>query len=138
MNIVKKTAAYFARKEFCRNAINECADLSLLKEKHTLGVTIGIVLIVLSYIIVLPLFFMVGLMAARLRKPMVGVIGIPLAYGFSWLIMMLRMYLTGPEYAKTLGKCVVRVVLEKILGDEAKIIASKPNKNIDMTGDANE
>jgi hypothetical protein len=32
----------------------------------------------------------------------------------------------------------VRVVLEKILGDEAKIIASKPNKNIDMTGDANE
>jgi len=138
LNIVKKTAAYFARKEFCRNAINECADLSLLKEKHTLRVTIGIVLIVLSYIVVLPSFFMVGVMAARLRKPMVGVIGIPLAYGFSWLIMMMGMYLTGPEYAKTLGKYVVRVVLEKILGDEAKKIASKPNKNIDKTGEPNE
>lgn len=138
MNIVKKTAAYFARKEFCRNAISECADLSLLKEKHTPGVTIGIVLIVLSCMIVFPSFFIVGVMAAKLRKPMIGVIGIPLAYGFSWLILMLGMYLTGPEYAKTLGKCVVKVVLEKILGDEAKEIASRPNKNIDKTGEPNE
>jgi len=90
-------------------------------------VTIGILLIVVSYIIVIPLFFIVGVIAAKLRKPMVGVIGIPLAYGFSWLIMMLGMYLTGPEYAKTLGKYVVRVVLEKILGDEAKKIASNPD-----------
>lgn len=127
MSIIKRTAVYFARKEFCRNAINECAGLSVLKEKHTLTVTIGILLIVLSYIIVIPLFFMVGLIAAKLRKPMVGVIGIPLAYGFSWLVTMLGMYLTGPEYARTLGKCLVRVILEKILGDEAKKIASEPN-----------
>jgi hypothetical protein len=127
LSIIKRTAVYFARKEFCRNAINECAGLSVLKEKHTLTVTIGILLIVLSYIIVIPLFFMVGLIAAKLRKPMVGVIGIPLAYGFSWLVTMLGMYLTGPEYARTLGKCLVRVILEKILGDEAKKIASEPN-----------
>ncbi|MBN1470937.1 MAG: hypothetical protein JW925_04085 [Syntrophaceae bacterium] len=127
MNIIKKAALYFARKEFCRAAISECADISVLKEKHTLSVTIGILLIVVSNIIVIPLFFIVGVIAAKLRKPMVGVIGIPLAYGFSWLIMMLGMYLTGPEYAKTLGKYVVRVVLEKILGDEAKKIASNPD-----------
>ena len=127
MSIVKRTAVYFARKDFCRDAINECADLSLLKEKHTLKVTIGIVLIVLSYLIVIPLFFIVGMIAAKLRKPMVGVIGIPLAYGFSWLVMMLGMYLTGPEYAKALGRWLVRVVLEKILGDEAKKIASNPD-----------
>lgn len=126
MNIVKRTAAYFARKEFCRNAINECADLRLLKEKHTLKVTLGIVLIVLSYVMALPLFFEVGWMAATLRKPMVGVIGLPLAYGFTWLVTMLGMYLTGPEYAKALGKWLARMILEKILGDEAKTIASKP------------
>lgn len=127
MNIIKKAALYFVRKEFCRAAINECADINVLKEKHTPSVTIGMLLIVVSYIIVIPLFFIVGVIAAKLRKPMVGVIGIPLVYGFSWLIMMLGMYLTGPEYAKALGKFVVRVVLEKILGDEAKKIASNPD-----------
>jgi hypothetical protein len=127
LSIIKKAALHFARKEFCRNAINECADLSVLKEHHTLPVIIGIFLIVLSFVIVLPSFLIVGLIAASMRSPMVGVIGIPLAYGFSWLILMLGMYLTGPEYAKALGKWVARVVLEKILGDEAKKIASNSN-----------
>ncbi len=132
MNPVKRAAAYFARKEFCRNAINENAGLDLLKEKHTVSVTVGIVLIVLSYIMVMPLFFIVGFIAAKLRKPVVGVIGVPLAYGFSWLVTMLGLYLTGPEYAKVLGQWLARVVLEKILGDEAKKIASSPDRNTEI------
>jgi len=127
LNIVKRTAAYFARKEFCRNAISECADLSLLKEKHTPKVTFGIVLIVLSYLMVIPSFFVVGVIAAKLRNPLVGVIGIPLAYALTWVVTMLGIYLTGPEYAKALGKWLVRIILEKILGDEAKKIASNPD-----------
>jgi hypothetical protein len=128
LSIIKKTALYFARKEFCRNAINnERVDLSVLKEKHTAPVIIGLFLIVFSYFIVIPGFFIIGLIAARLKKPMIGVIGIPLVYGISWLIFMLGMYLAGPEYAKALGRWIARVVLEKILGDEAKKIASNPN-----------
>lgn len=127
MGIVRKAALYFARKEFCRNAINEHADLSVIRKKHALPVTIGLVLIVFSYVSVIPAFFIVGLIAAKLKKPMIGIIGIPLAYGFSWLIFMLGMYLTGSDYAKALGKCLARVILEKILGDEAKKVASNPN-----------
>lgn len=127
MNSIKRTALYFARKEFCRNAINECVDLNVLKEKHTAPVIIGLFLIVFSYLMVVPSFFIVGLIAARLKNPMVGVIGIPVAYGFTWLITMLGLYLTGPEYAKALGHWLVRIVLEKILGDEAKKIASNLN-----------
>lgn len=130
MGIIKKAALHFARKEFCRNAINECADLSIIREKHTLPVIIGLFLIVLSYLLVIPSFFAVGLIAARLKKPLIGVIGIPLAYGFSWLMLMLGMYLTGPEYAKTLGKWIVRVVLEGILGDEARKVAADPDRNV--------
>lgn len=131
MSIIKRTAAYFARKEFCREAINERVDLTVIKEKHNATVMIGLFLIVFSYFMVIPSFFIVGLIAAELRKPMVGVIGIPLAYGVSWLILMLGMYLTGPEYAKMLGKCIVRVVLEKILGEQAGKIASNPNWNVE-------
>ena len=124
MSIIKRTAAYFARKEFCRTAINECADLSFFREQHTIPVLIGIFLIVVSFLIGLPAVFVVGIIAAWVRKPLIGVIGIPLIYGFSWLLLMMGMYLTGPDYARSLGKWIVKVVLEKILGEEAKRIAS--------------
>ena len=127
MSIIKKAARYFARKEFCRNAINARNDLSVLRQKHTIPEIIGIILLVLSIIMVIPSFFVVGLIAADLKKPMVGIIGIPVAYGISWLITVLGMYLAGPRYAKALGRWITKVVLEKILGDEAKKIASDPN-----------
>ena len=129
MSIIKKAALYFARKEFCRNAINERADLSVLKKKHTAAVSIGLFLIVFSYLIVIPAFFIIGLIAAWLKKPMVGVIGVPLAYGISWLLLMLGLYLAGPKYGKALGRWAVRVILEKILGDEAKTIMHLPQED---------
>jgi len=129
LSIIKKVALHFARKEFCRNAINERTDLTVLRQKHTLPEIIGIFLIVFSFIIVIPSFFIVGLIAADLKKPMVGIIGIPLAYGISWLILILGMYLTGPRYAKALRRWITNLVLEKILGDDAKIIRSLPQES---------
>ncbi len=129
MNIIKKAALHFARKEFCRNAINERADLAVLRQQHTLPEKIGIFLIVFSFIMVIPSFFIVGLIAADLKKPMVGIIGIPVAYGISWLITMLGMYLTGPRYVKALGRWIAKVVLGKILGDEINTVRSSPIKD---------
>ena len=129
MSVIKKTALYFAKKEFCRAAINEHADLSIFNEKLTASVIIGLVLIVVSYLIGIPAVFIVGGIAAWLKNPTFGVIGIPLIYGFSWLLLMLGLYLAGPKYGKALGRWAVRVILEKILGDEAKIISSLPQEN---------
>jgi hypothetical protein len=129
LSIIKKAALHFARKEFCRNAINKRADLTVLRQKHTLSEIIGIFLIVFSFIIVIPSFFIVGLIAADLKKPMIGIIGIPLAYGISWLILILGMYLTGPRYAKALRRWITNVVLEKILGDEINTVRSIPIKD---------
>lgn len=129
MNIIKKAALHFARKEFCRNAINERADLAVLRQQHTLPEKIGIFLIVFSFIMVIPSFFIVGLIAADLKKPMVGIVGIPLAYGISWLILVIGMYLTGPRYAKALGRRITKLVLEKIIGDEINTVRSSPIKD---------
>lgn len=127
MNIIKKAALYFARKEFCRSAINEHADLSVFKEKLTGTVIIGLVLIFLSYLLGIPAVFIVGGIAAWLKNPRFGVIGIPLIYGISWLLLMLGIYLAGPQYGKAVSRWTARVVLEKILGDEAREIASDPS-----------
>ena len=127
MSIIKKAALYFARKEFCRNAINERADLSIFKEKLKVSVIAGLVLITVSYLLGIPAVFIVGGIAAWLKTPKFGIVGILLIYGISWLLFILGIYLAGPEYAKALGRWIARVVLEKILGDEAKKIASNPN-----------
>jgi hypothetical protein len=129
LNIIKKAALHFARKEFCRNAIHERADLAVLRQQHTLPEKIGIFLIVFSFIMVIPSFFIVGLIAADLKKPMVGIVGIPLAYGISWLILVIGMYLTGPRYAKALGRRITKLVLEKIIGDEINTVRSSPIKD---------
>lgn len=105
--------------------------MSFVREQHTIPVLIGIFLIVVSFLIGLPAVFVVGIIAAWVRKPLIGVIGIPLIYGLSWLLLMLGMYLTGPDYARLLGKWFVKVVLEKILGEEAKRIASTQSLNIE-------
>ena len=122
MSIIKKTALYFAQKEFCRTAINEHADLSIFKEKLTASVIAGLILIAISYILGIPAVFIVGGISAWLKNPTFGVIGIPLIYGFSWLLLMLGLYLAGPKYGKAFSSWTVRVILEKILGDEAKTI----------------
>ena len=129
MSIIKKTALYFARKEFCRAAIHEHADLSIFEKKLTATVIIGLILIAFSNLIGLPAVFIVGGIAAWLEKPMIGFIGIPLTYGISWLLLILGLYLAGPKYGKAFSRWAVRIILEKILGNEAKTIGSVPVEN---------
>jgi len=133
LSIIKKTALYFARKEFCRAAIHEHADLSIFEKKLTATVIIGLILIAFSNLIGLPAVFIVGGIAAWLEKPMIGFIGIPLTYGISWLLLMLGLYLAGPKYGKALSRWAVRVILEKILGNDAKTIGSVPVENPERT-----
>jgi hypothetical protein len=133
LKIIKNTARYFARKEFCRAAIHEHADLSVFEEKLTAGVITGLVLIAVSYPIGLPAVFVVGGIAALMEKPMIGIIGIPLTYGISWLLFMLGAYLAGPKYGKAFSRWAVRVVLEKILGAEVKKIGAAPAANPENT-----
>lgn len=128
MSIIKKTALYFARKEYCRAAINEHADLSVFKEKLSATVIIGLILITISYLLGIPAVFIVGVIATLLKNPTFGVIGITLIYGFSWLLLMLGLYLAGPKCGKALGRWTVRIILEKILGDEAKTIRPLPQE----------
>jgi hypothetical protein len=122
VSVINKAALYFARKEFCKTAINEHADLSIFKEKLSASVITGLILITISYLIGIPAVFIIGGIAAWLKNPTFGVIGIPLIYGFSWLFFMLGLYLAGPKYGKALSRCTVRIILEKILGDEVKTI----------------
>jgi ABC-type spermidine/putrescine transport system permease subunit II len=129
LSIIKEIALHFARKEFCRKAINERADLSVFKEKSSFSVKIGIILVFFSYIIGLPAVFAIGALAAALKKPLIFLIGGPLIYSISTLIFILGGYLAGTKYIKAFFRWSVRIILEKILGDEAKKQASLNTNN---------
>ena len=120
LSIVKKTALYIARKEFCRKAIAEHANLSIFKKKPSFRVIIGLVLLTFSYAIGLPAAIVLSIIVASHGNAIIAAVAAPLLYGISWLIFLVGVYLAGPEYGRALSRWAARVILEKILGDEAK------------------
>jgi hypothetical protein len=129
MNIIKKHALYFAKKEYCRKAITEHADLSVFKEKLSARTYVGIFLVAFSYLIGLPAVPVLGIIASWLNRPLIGFIGIPVTYGISWMTFMFGMYLAGTKYINALSGWITRVILEKILGDDVKTIKPLPVEN---------
>jgi hypothetical protein len=129
MNIIKKPALYFAKKEYCRKAITEHADLSVFKEKLSARTYVGIFLVAFSYLIGLPAVPVLGIIASCLNRPLIGFIGIPVTYAISWITFMFGMYLAGTTYINALSGWITRVILEKILGDDVKTIKLLPVEN---------
>jgi len=72
-------------------------------------------LITISYLIGIPAAFIIGGIAAWLKNPKFGIIGIPLIYGLFWLLLVLGLYLAGPQYGKVFSRWTVRVILKKFL-----------------------
>ena len=133
MKSIKKTAHYFAQKKYCRAAIDNRADLRVFQEKPTLSIAMGMVMIAFSYVIGLPAVVFLATLAIWLDKPLIGIIGGPLIYGISTLIFIIGIKLAGLKHIKALFLWMVRIILEKILGEEAKSIRSSPAEGSGIT-----
>lgn len=123
MNIIKKAALYLAGKKFCRQAIEERADLIKIREKPSKSAVAGLILIAFSYVIGLPAVIFMGIMAVWMKEPLVGIVGGPLIYAISTIIFIIGIKLAGKKYFVAFLKWSVRVVLEKILGSDARLIS---------------
>lgn len=128
MDIFKKIARYFIRKNFCRTAIDEQADLRVFKEKLTFSIVTGIILTALSYTIGLPTVVAFGAIAASMNKPLLGIIGGALIYGISTLMFIVGIKMAGTKYFVALTRWLARIILEKILGPEAKSAGTLPQE----------
>lgn len=123
LNVIKKAALYFAGKKFCRQAIEERADLIKIREKPSKSVVAGIIMIAFSYVIGLPAVIFLSIMAVWMKEPLIGIIGGPLIYAISTIIFIVGIKLVGKKYFVTFLKWSVRVVLEKILGNDVRLIS---------------
>lgn len=123
MNIVKRTALYLARTKYCKTAIEDQADLKAIREKPTPSMIAGLIMIGFSYIIGLPAVVAMGIIAVWVKKPLVAVIGGPLIYAVSTIIFIIGIRMAGKTYVHVFCRWMVRVVLEKILGDDVRMLS---------------
>ncbi len=129
MRILRKTALYFARKEYCRSAILERADLSAIKEKPTPRILVGLGMIAFSYVIGLPAVVAMGIIAVWIREPLVLVIGGPLIYAVSTIVFIIGIEMAGKKYFRVFSRWLTRVVLEKILGKDLPSLTGTDSDN---------
>ncbi len=108
--LIKKIAA----TEFVRTAIEEQADLSAFKEKPSLQVIVGVLLICIASLLGWPAVAVLGVLAVKFNEPLLVVIGGPLVYGFSHLVFMFGMYFSGVKYTIIFFRWLSRVTVEKI------------------------
>jgi len=129
LNIIKKTALYVARKNYCKTAIEERADLSAIREKPTLFMMVGLGLIAFSYAIGMPTVIAFGIFAASMGKPLLGVIGGVVIYTISTIMFIIGIKMAGKKYFHVFFRWMVRIVLEKILGKDVRVISEPGSDN---------
>ena len=113
--LCKKIIVYFAATAFVRTALAEKADLSAFREKPTPMVLAGVFAIGLSFLLGWPAVAVLGLLSLKLQTPWIVVIGGPLIYGFSHLVFLLGMYLSGAVYSLIFCRWLARVIMERCL-----------------------
>lgn len=123
MNIIKKTALYLARKKYCKTAIEDRADLTAIREKPTPSMIVGLILIAFSYVIGLPAVVALGVIAVWMKDKRIVLIGGPLIYAISTILFIIGIKMAGKKYFQVFSRWVVRVVLEKILGNDVRALS---------------
>ncbi len=113
--MIRQSILKIADTCFVRSAIDEQADLSAFKGKPTFLVLAGIFCIVFSFVIGWPAVGALGVLSVKLHNPWIAGVGGPLVYGFSHLIFLLGMYLSGAVYSMVFLRWLTRVSMEKLL-----------------------
>lgn len=112
---LKKLITKIAEIDFVRRAIEEKADLTAFKEKPSLQVLGGVLLICMGSLLGWPAVAVLGVLAIQWNEPLLVVIGGPLVYAISYPLFMLGMYFSGAKYTLIFLRWFSRVTVEKFL-----------------------
>ena len=111
----EKIILYFSATTFVRSAIEEQANLDAFKQKPTPTILAGVFSIVVSFLLGWPSVAALGVLSIKLRTPWIVAIGGPLVYGFSHLVFLFGMYLSGAVYSLIFCRWLTRITMERAL-----------------------
>lgn len=112
---IERIILYFAATPYVRSAIEEKASLEAFKEKPTLTVLAGVFAITISFPLGWPSVAALGILSIKFHTPWIAVIGGPLVYGFSHLLFLFGMYLSGSVYTLIFLRWLTRITMERAL-----------------------
>lgn len=126
--MIKGWLIRIGKTTYVQNAISEQADLAMFKQKPTARVIWGLIIIGISYTIGWPVISVLGILSVYWQKPLLLIIGGPVAYALSHLVFILGAYLAGADYARGFFRWATRVAMEKLLAEnpEATLKADPP------------
>lgn len=114
--IRKKISRYLAGKKFVQTVMAHPADLSEFKERPTLRLIVGLILMVLSFVMGWPAIAALSVLAVWWREPLIFVIGGPTAYALSCVIFFLGAWMArAPHYLEIMTRYALQSCLRKIL-----------------------
>jgi hypothetical protein len=114
--MIKILAAWIARNKYIRGTIENPTDLSEFREKPTLRLILGLVLMGFSYILGWPSVAALGVIAIWLEEPLIAAIGGPAVYGLSHLVFLGGALLArAPHYMGVLVRYSVGKLFRKLL-----------------------
>jgi len=109
-------AGRLARTRFGREAMQEKANLSLLRTRPTPRVRLGLGLVCVSYIIGWPAVGILAWIAYSLNEPLIVAVGGPVTYGLSHLVFMIGSWFAGARYVRIFLRWAAWKVIERIGG----------------------
>ena len=111
--ITEHISNFLLKKEFVQNSLRENVDLNCFKKRPTVQSIIGIALVLFSYMLGWPVVGILGIISLYFGKPLILIVGGPLAYGISHLVFLFGMYLAGKEYAAAILKWTIKKIFKK-------------------------
>lgn len=92
------------------------ADLNEFRERPTLRLITGLVLMTLSFIMGWPAVAALSAMAVYYREPLIAVIGCPTTYALSYVVFIVGAWLSrAPHYMNIVMMYALQSLLKKIL-----------------------
>jgi len=114
--IRRKIAQYLAGKKYIKEILENPADLGEFKERPTLRLIAGLILMVLSFIMGWPAVAALSVMAVWFKEPLIAIIGCPTTYALSYLVFIVGSWLSrAPHYLDTIARYILQSFLKKIL-----------------------
>lgn len=114
--IKRKIAQYLVGKKYIKEILENPADLGEFKERPTLRLIAGLILMVLSFIMGWPAIAALSAMAVWFKKPLIAIIGCPTTYALSYLVFIVGAWLSrAPHYMEILVRYTIQGFLRKLI-----------------------
>jgi len=116
--MLKRFRQKLGKTNFVRKLIEEPADLDTFRQKPTTRFSVGIAVIIFSYLVAWPFISVLGIFSLLIGNTMILAVGGPLAYGISYLVLFLGVWLAGKDglvYIKVLTRWFMAGVCRKLL-----------------------